>query len=97
MLIEGLPLLFTDKPPPTLTGLRKWEIPDTTPNGTVIQTLSATLLDSPDEEFEYGLEQSLEFSDYRQPLPFDVIPKTGEVFTNQSLIKLVSQNKPFKS
>lgn len=77
-----------DKPPPTLTGLRKWEIPDTTPNGTVIQTLSATLLDSPDEEFEYGLEQSFDFNSYREPLPFNVHPKTGEVFTNQSLIKL---------
>lgn len=90
VLSEGAHLLFTDKPPPTLTGLRKWEIPDTTPNGTVIQTLSATLLDSPDEEFEYGLEQSFDFNSYREPLPFNVHPKTGEVFTNQSLIKLVN-------
>lgn len=80
----------TDQPPPTINVNRDLTIPDTTAIGTVIAHAQAITDENID--FKFGLEKLdglFRNQNQSEHLPFTINEQTGEVSTNQSLIKLV--------
>ncbi|CAH1404089.1 unnamed protein product [Nezara viridula] len=76
-----------DLPPPVLTIVRKWEIPDSEQIGSVVTRVQAR--QDGEARLQFGLEKDgwnpAGLPPDSKPLPFRIDPDTGVVYTNQSL------------
>lgn len=76
-----------DLPPPVLTIVRKWEIPDSEQIGSVVTRVQAR--QDGEARLQFGLEKDgwnpTGLTPDPKPLPFRIDPDTGVVYTNQSL------------